>query len=270
MKPDGYGVVDRSVTQGASGAALEQLAILGYCVVPDVLMQDQLVATRTGLDEVYQQQVDEVGLELLTDIGELDTARCPLAYHERFLTLAQNQTIVEMAHAAIGGAYVILNQQNGVLNRPDQPHHQAAWHRDLPYQHFVSSRPLAVSALYCLDDFTAETGGTQVLPHTHRFEPMPSADYCDSFAVQIEAAAGSVILLDSMIYHRAGFNRSSGVRRAVNNVYSVPILRQQIDLSAVLSPDADPSLRRLLDCQGGIPTSVREYRQRRKRQTGPT
>ena len=39
-------------------------------------------------------------------------------------------------------------------------HHQSAFHRDLPYQHFTSSRPIAINALFCADEFTNENGAT--------------------------------------------------------------------------------------------------------------
>jgi len=43
----------------------------------------------------------------------------------------------------------ILNQQNGI-NPPGETCNQSAWHRDLPYQHYVSSTPLTINALLCM------------------------------------------------------------------------------------------------------------------------
>lgn len=39
--------------------------------------------------------------------------------------------------------------------------------RPVLYQHYVSSSPLAVKALFCVDDFTHENGSTFVLPASH-------------------------------------------------------------------------------------------------------
>ena len=91
------------------------------------------------------------------------TARCPLVYDEAFLALAAQAGVLALCRELLGD-YVILMQQNGVINPSGQRHTQLAYHRDLPYQHFVSSRPLAISALFCIDPFTAETGATTVIP----------------------------------------------------------------------------------------------------------
>lgn len=270
MGHETYGVVGNPTADDQPLEVLEELRIQGYSVVEAVLNERQLEQVRQRLDTVYAKQEEELGREFLAEIDELDTARCPLAYDGSFIQIASEPRIVEIAHKAIGGGYVILSQQNGILNRPGQRHHQSSWHRDLPYQDFVSSRPLAISALYCIDDFSQETGATHVLPHSHRFERMPSATYCEEHEVTVEAPAGSVIILDSMLYHRAGHNRSDRIRRAINNVYCIPILKQQISLKAVLRNEKDAFLRKLLDDEGDVPTSVVEYRQRRHRRVRPS
>jgi len=157
---------------------------------------------------------------------------------------------------------VILNQQNGVINPPHaERYNQGAWHRDLPYQHFVSSRPLAINALFCLDAFTAENGATMVLPASHRLEAFPSDRFVEAEAATIAAPAGSFIILDCMMFHSGGVNLTERPRRAVNHVYSIPLLRQQIDLPNTLGETfvADGDLRRLLGFDVRTPRSVSEY-----------
>ncbi len=92
-----------------------------------------------------------------------------------FLRLATHPKLAEVLGKLIAGKYV-LNQQNGVVNPPGESYNQASWHRDLPHQHFVSSSPLAVNALFCLDDFVAANGATFVLPASHKrcFVPQPA------------------------------------------------------------------------------------------------
>jgi ectoine hydroxylase-related dioxygenase (phytanoyl-CoA dioxygenase family) len=98
----------------------------------------------------------------------------PLAYEPIFLELAANPRILKICRTLVAD-YVTLNQQNGIINPPNgQRYNQAAWHRDLPYQHFTSSRPLAINALFCIDAFTVENGATKVLPASHREEAFPS------------------------------------------------------------------------------------------------
>jgi len=155
---------------------------------------------------------------------------------------------------------------------PQRVHHQSAWHRDLPHQEFVSSRPLAVNVYICLEHFSRETGGTAFLPFSHREEKLPSRESLAALEVQPEVAAGSAIVFDSMLFHRAGRNTSNRIRRGVNQVFTTGILRQQIDLPGWLPRQnpalhttavADPELRTLLGYEARTAESVAAYRKRR-------
>src|SRR5262249_26064982 len=158
---------------------------------------------------------------------EHNTIRAPLAIDKLFLTLALNPNILTICRRLIAD-YIVLNQQNGIINPPHgQSYNQGAFHRDLPYQHFVSSHPLAINALFCLDEFTEDNGATYVVPASHKQEAFPSDATVAASQVQICAAAGSFIVLDCMVYHRGGVNRTGRPRRAMNHVYSVPIMRPQ-------------------------------------------
>ncbi len=179
------------------------------------------------------RQVEEFGgPERMAAIGDTLTARCPLVYDDAFTALAAHPALLALARELLGD-YVVLMQQNGVINPPKQAHTQLSYHRDLPYQHFVSSRPLAMSALFCIDPFRVETGATTVIPGSHRMEAFPSAEVAAELDTPVTAEPGSFIVFDSMLFHRAGTNVSDRPRRAVNQVFSVPIIAQQVSL-----PDA--------------------------------
>jgi ectoine hydroxylase-related dioxygenase (phytanoyl-CoA dioxygenase family) len=117
----------------------------------------------------------------------------------------------------------------------------------------------------CLDTFVPETGCTHVLAGSHKVEAFPSDAYATRMEQPVSAPAGSYIVMDAMLYHRAGVNRSGGIRRAVNNVYALPILKQQIVLPALLGGrwSDDAALARLLGYDSDPPASVAEYRRRR-------
>ena len=121
------------------------------------------------------------GVSQLRAINDANIVRCPLAQDEFFLEVATHPRLVALANELLGD-YVIVQQQNGVINPANDDNYQAGWHRDLPHQHFVCSKPLAVSALVCLDPFTEETGGTYVLPASHLNEIFPSEEYVQAHA----------------------------------------------------------------------------------------
>jgi ectoine hydroxylase-related dioxygenase (phytanoyl-CoA dioxygenase family) len=98
-----------------------------------------------------------------------------------------------------------------------------------------------------VDSFTAENGATVILQGTHKIEQFPSAPVAAELERSIEAPAGSFVVVDSMVFHRAGHNTSARPRRAVNHVYGLPFIAQQISLPDVLGGRYahDPDLARL-------------------------
>jgi len=104
----------------------------------------------------------------------------------------------------------------------------------------------------------------------HKEERFPSAATVLNSQIQICTPAGCFIVLDGMLYHSGGTNSTARPRRAVNHVYSVPIIRPQIDLPAVLGPDygADPDVLRLLGYELRIPGSIEAYYAKRRKHLG--
>jgi ectoine hydroxylase-related dioxygenase (phytanoyl-CoA dioxygenase family) len=260
-----YGIVEQA--GGGTSAALlaGRIRLAGYGVIPSGLSAATVAELGDRLDRVMARQIEEFGgAERMAAIGDTLTARCPLVYDDAFTALASHPGLLALARELLG-PYVVLMQQNGVINPPKQPHTQLSYHRDLPYQHFVSSRPLAMSALFCIDPFRVETGATTVIPASHRMEAFPSPEVAAEIDTPVTAEAGSFIVFDSMLFHRAGANVSERPRRAVNQVFSVPIIAQQVSL-----PDAldgrhadDPELARLLGYEVAPSRLVLAWRERR-------
>ncbi|MGA2867544.1 MAG: phytanoyl-CoA dioxygenase family protein, partial [Verrucomicrobiota bacterium] len=240
----------------------ESLRHLGYAVISGGHKSGWLDMLSEAFERAHLRSISEHGgSEVLKAIDEHNTIRLPLAYDRPFLDLASNNKVIEISRRLIAD-YVVLNQQNGVINPAhSERYNQGAWHRDLPYQHFVSSRPLAINALFCLDPFTVENGATKVLPASHRLEAFPSDAFVEMEAIHVKAPAGSFIILDCMMFHSGGVNTTDRPRRAVNHVYSIPLLRQQIDLPNALGENfvTDSKLRKLLGYGVRTPRTVAEY-----------
>jgi ectoine hydroxylase-related dioxygenase (phytanoyl-CoA dioxygenase family) len=268
-----YGVSQRRKTSnGHLQAALEEFAFRGFLVLPNVLDASQVANLNSRLEAVYARQCEEVGgEEQLTRINDSDIARCPLAYDDTFMELAQHPKILEVAREILGPTFILM-MQNGILNRADKYQFQTTWHRDLNYQHWVCSATLAISALVCLEEFTVETGATVVLPCSHKFAEFPSDEFVRSAEVSVIASAGSVIVMDAMTFHRAGVNRSRKDRRAVNHVLAVPILSQPVDIPAMLdrNPPQDPWLAGYFGYRWNPVRSVRDWRLRKIEEKAPT
>jgi ectoine hydroxylase-related dioxygenase (phytanoyl-CoA dioxygenase family) len=260
-----YGVLDQEVAADDVSLAAERLRRQGYCVFDGGFSSAELRDISEAFERVQAAYVAAHGNQRLAAIDELNTIRALLLHGEAwFVRLASWPRLLSLIGQLIAGRFM-LNQQNGVINPPGQRYNQGAWHRDLPYQHFVTSRPLAVNALFCLDSFRQDNGATFVVPGSHLQEAFPSESFLASEAVQVIAPAGSFLVLDAMTFHCGGVNRSERPRRAVNHVYSIPHIRQQIGLSVGLAGASGLTAeqRTLFGLGTEEPRTVAEYLERR-------
>ena len=212
------------------------------------------------LDSVQEKYIDKYGLSFLKSINEQDQIRLPMSIDISFLQVAKDKNLNSVLRQLIPGRFVI-NQQNAVINPPKRQFDQAKWHRDLPYQHYTSNRPLAINALLCLDEFNIKNGATSVIPGSHLHSDFPSDSYIKENIIQLEAKKGDFLVLDSMLFHRAEKNKSNKVRRAVNNVYGIPFFKQQINLKNEMGNlKLGKKDRQLLGFDvSGIPENVKDF-----------
>jgi ectoine hydroxylase-related dioxygenase (phytanoyl-CoA dioxygenase family) len=263
-----YGVTERLSDGDPTDEAAAELRVNGYTVIPSALPDEFIRSLGVALDRTYARQVEEIGGEgVLHAMHDADIARCMLAYAPEFLQVATAPPLMKLAARALGKEFVLL-MQNGIINRPERENYQAKWHRDLNYQHWTSSKSLAINALLCIDDFTFDNGATFVLPGTHQVSEFPSAAFARKFERQVQAPAGSFLILDAMLFHRAGVNRSNRPRRAVNHVIGRPFMAQQIDLPSALAgagvePPGDAAVRKYLGYRWSPARDVADWRRRR-------
>jgi len=260
-----YGIKETNTATSEVDRYVEEISVSGFTVVSGVVAESELPEVHRRVDNVYEKQVSEIGGgQNLQAINDETIARCLLAYDDYFLKLATAPKIIALLERLLGDYFTLL-QQNAIINLPDMVSYQTSWHRDLIYQHFIPSRPIAVSALICLDDFSKETGGTHVLPGTHKLEKFPSQAYVQRHEVAVNAKAGSAIVFDSMLFHRGGVNSSKHPRRGLNHLYSLPFIKQQIDLPRILDGKYadDDFLRKFLGYESQAAEDVVQWRTKR-------
>jgi ectoine hydroxylase-related dioxygenase (phytanoyl-CoA dioxygenase family) len=256
-----YGVTRRDRADDEIAVHTEELRRIGFTVIDSGLSPEAIEEVRAALDAIQEQQKQENAAAGVQMAADNDIVRCPLAYDERMLTVAANPKLVALCRAMLGENFV-LTQQNGIVNRPGGEQFQTKWHRDLPFQHFTSTLPIAINALLCLDPFSKETGSTHVLPASHLFETFPSDTYVRAHSLAVDAKPGMFLVLDALLYHRAGTNVSSIIRRGVNHVIGLPLLAQQIDIPELLQGRhaQDPFLSRYLGYRWNPARSVEAWR----------
>jgi ectoine hydroxylase-related dioxygenase (phytanoyl-CoA dioxygenase family) len=230
-----YGVLFQDSPASELDEVAEQVKRIGYAIIDSGYSTNELEELSAAFTRTRTAYVKKYGEERLRSANEYHTIRAPLIHGDPvFVKLATNQNLLKVISKIIAGKF-ILNQQNGVINPPCETYNQGAWHRDLPYQHFISNSPLALNALFCLDEFTLQNGSTYVLPASHKTVNFPSDSYIKQHALQVQAKAGQYVLMDCMLFHTGGFNSTVRERRAVNHMYTIPHIRPQIDISRNLN-----------------------------------
>jgi ectoine hydroxylase-related dioxygenase (phytanoyl-CoA dioxygenase family) len=231
-----YGVREVSVANDEFDVAAEEIHHLGFATLDAGLAENRIDALSAAFDNaagLYRSQAQARGHDL-DAVGEEDVIRALPAIAPEFMELLFNDRLHKLLSRLLGD-YYIVNQANGLINRAGKGRYgQAAYHRDLPYQHFVSSRPLAINALFALDDFTVENGATRVVPASQHREAFPSDELVRRLSRQVTAPRGTFIVLDCMLFHAGGINTATRDRRAVNHVFTIPLLRQQLHMPSVI------------------------------------
>lgn len=240
--------------------AAEEISNLGYSVIDSGYTATEVEEIGKVFEIVHSKYVNKYGNAFLSERDELNGVRLPLMFDTLFLDLALNSVITSLVQHLIKGKFY-LNQQNAIINPPGKRYNQDAFHRDLPYQHFISSRPLAINALFCVDEFNQFNGATNVIPCSQKSEKYPSDEYVKKHSTLVEAPAGSFIILDCMLFHKGSFNTTDKPRRAVNHVYTIPYLKQQINIPNTLGhvSTLNNTQRELLGYDYQVATNIDEY-----------
>ncbi|MBI3591587.1 MAG: phytanoyl-CoA dioxygenase family protein [Candidatus Melainabacteria bacterium] len=254
--------VGLKVTQ-ARNCVEENLELLdrnGFFVVESVLNEKELELVRFKMDVIWEKQKEKYGTDFLNKIGDYGQIRAMMLDDPFFYDLLIHPKILKYVALAVGET-AILHLQNGIVLHPDYKNNQAKYHKDFP-KDFISSKILSFNAFVIVDEFNESTGGTWVVPGSHKFVEMPSEKYIEKNCIQIEARAGSIIFFDSMLWHKGGDNYSAHVRRAINQQYTRPFIKQQLDYPAMLKDkvDKESKLAQVLGFWSISPKSVDEYR----------
>lgn len=90
---------------------------------------------------------------------------------------------------------------------------------------FPSDYEIQCNLLWALTDYTAENGATRIVPGSHRAGTKEK--YAPDEGIPAVMSRGSALFYTGKIYHGAGHNCSSSVRKAINITYAVGWVRQE-------------------------------------------
>jgi ectoine hydroxylase-related dioxygenase (phytanoyl-CoA dioxygenase family) len=202
----------------------------GYLVLPGVLAAGQVAALRAALAPWLQGQLmgrnDFEGFqtERVYALLAKDPALALLVEHPRLLAIVDRL----LAPHYLLSAFLAIHVHPGETPQ--------GWHFDDGGCRVPRPRAMyGVSAIWALDDFTAENGATQVIPRSHLWgDDAPPPDGRE--AVSICMPAGSVLVLAGSLVHRGGASSGRTTRLGVTPQYCQPWLRQLENMALAVPP----------------------------------
>ncbi|HEY2051349.1 MAG TPA: phytanoyl-CoA dioxygenase family protein [Caulobacteraceae bacterium] len=223
-------------------AGLACVAEHGLAILPGVLAGQRLEEARAALYHAAAQdrargREQKFALDYAADETNQRVWNL-LSRDPVFADLAEHPTALAFVRASLGWPALLGNISANITGpgggemvlHADQIFVPEPWARDAQ----------GLNVCWCLDDFTDETGATRIVPGSYRLNRAPRPDEAQVETVAVEAPAGSIVVLDSRVWHKTGNNRTSDRRRAgVFAWYTRPIYRQQENWFLSL----DPSVR---------------------------
>ncbi len=181
----------------------------GYLVVDRVLDDAWLARLKRAFDAAPAQENGTQHVRVDAEIPE----------HEAWRALESHAVVLAAARHVLGSAFHVrdLHGRNPLPGYGQQGLHTDWPNRDEGAPFFV------LTALFMLDEFTAENGATRVVPGSHRSTRAIPKELAQPLAHHphersIVGAAGSVLLLNGHTWHSGTKNESGNTRRAAQMV----------------------------------------------------
>lgn len=229
---------------------LYAMKVRGYAVIENALDRETVGRVEAALSSLPEGAAYKNIVWMLFDKLPPDCVESMVA----------NGRVLPLVDALLGDTCIVFSF-NAVPLRPGVRGTMADFHRDSG--RYIHGYDYAFNVFYAVSDFTSLSGGTLLAPGTHDVAQRPSDEYLREHAVQVEAPAGSAIVLNSNLWHASGENRGGGTRWGANITYVRSFMRQQFDFPRAVPPAVAGSfgerVRQLMGFYVRVPTSLEEY-----------
>jgi ectoine hydroxylase-related dioxygenase (phytanoyl-CoA dioxygenase family) len=226
---------------------LGELQRKGYTFIPDFLSAEQLARVNHLFDKMLGSHRGRNNFEG----RQTERIYTLVARHRLFQDIAEDPRVLALCDALFLPNYQLTASQAIVIGPGEtaQP-----WHSDDSFYPIPRPRPMiSLSTIVAVEDFTADNGGTEVIPGSHLWDDREIAgDYrtgeaeadpgfearLEHQSTPVEMPAGTCLVFAGTLLHRGGANRGRGTRRAFSNQYCEPWARSQENFFLAIPPAA--------------------------------
>jgi ectoine hydroxylase-related dioxygenase (phytanoyl-CoA dioxygenase family) len=211
--------------------ALADLAEHGYCIVANALSRSQLAELRERLME--QAAGEDAGGRGFHDGGGVNQRLWLLVNKGKvFRDLVLHGLVSEFMGHLLGPDYLLSSLSANIARPGSVP---MGLHTDQGYVGFWTPVPVVANIAWMLDEFTAENGGTRLVPGSHK---QPFRAYDPSETIGAAGPPGGALIFDGRVAHGTGENHSAGsMRHALLSYFCRPFVRQQENFFVGLDPE---------------------------------
>lgn len=191
----------------------------GYVVLPNLITPDECACLRSELTALlgppgrntFEGKRTQRVYSVLTKTRACDR----LVDHPRVLALLDRLLLPNYLLSQLQVINILPGEQPQLLH-----------HDDGFYPVPRPRPPLRAATMWAIDPFTADNGGTVLLPGSHRWDSARVPTPADA-AVSARLDAGSCVFYLGTLWHGGGANHTAAARLAVTAQYCEPWLRPQ-------------------------------------------
>lgn len=215
---------------------VRQIRMSGYVVLENVIPTEKVGEIREDVVQIQKEhEAESMARQEATRakghrIGAkgVGVLKQVINYTQSFAPYLADRRVIETAEAFFG-PYVRISCTDAVVNHPGNE--RGYWHADWPYNQTNASNVKApypdclfhLSSIWMLTDFSAENGGTFLIPGSHNTTDNPSKGDLPDFdneapyptETNASGPAGSVLFYDSRLWHAVAPNLSDKARVAL-------------------------------------------------------
>ncbi len=192
----------------------------GFCILEGVIPGEDVDRVRQSVEATVEEHCSKSPPENVGFVPSL------IVHDQSFATYLADERLLGIAEAMLG-KHIRISFTSAIINLTGNK--RGDWHADWPFNqrnagHFPEPYPNIVAhltSLWMLSPFTSENGGTLIFPGSHLLncnptgthEHPPAAPLPDE--IHVTGSAGSVVVMDSRLWHAASPNRTDRPRTAL-------------------------------------------------------
>ncbi len=218
------------MNQSELESRLHDMEVDGFTILHDAIDEDCRLGILNGIREIEEQTLQDLKPDEAEEDSSFYRTAGILEADPLYWGIPIHPDVLPIVEGVLGPDF-LLSQVSGIDLKPKtkniQPLHPDDALIPLERPHPI---PIGCTALWCITDFRHETGGTRVLPGSHKIENIDvpwDSDATNELPglVQPEVKGGGIIVFDHALFHGAADNHSAEWRLGIQCSYHAGWIR---------------------------------------------